>query len=199
MKSEILKLRKQIYNYLKNKALSYEIGSDELENYFSNQEQYSEREFEICSMQQLLERVQSVDITFIGDFHTFDQNIRNVLRIIKNLVTHDQTPIIGLEMIDHNYQLILDTYLEGHLTELEFLEEIDYHDSWRFPWTHYKLIFELAKKHNIEIKALNKTGDLSSRDKFAASLINEIHTQMPDKKMVILYGELHITPKRTRS
>lgn len=196
MKAEILKLRKQIFQYLKDKALSYEIGTEELELYFSNQEKYSDREFEVCSMDQLLSRVKETDITFIGDFHTFDQNIRNVLRIIKILITQEQKPIIGLEMIDSQYQLILDTYLEGHLTELEFLEEIDYHDSWRFPWTHYKLIFELAKDHNIQIVALNKKGSLRERDEFAADLLSQINHEQPDKKLIVLYGELHIAPNK---
>lgn len=196
LKSGILELRKQIFNYLKNKALSYEVGSEELDLYFSNQEKFSDRDFEVCTMDHLLSKVKDTDVTFIGDFHTFDQNIRNVLRIIKILITQDHTPIIGLEMIDSSYQLILDTYLEGHLTELEFLEEIDYHDSWRFPWTHYKLIFELAKEFQIEIIALNKKGTLLERDQFAADLLAKINNEQPDKKLIVLYGELHIAPNK---
>ncbi len=196
MKSEILKLRKQIYYYLKSRAHSYEDGTAELEAYQTNQDTYADREFKICTMDNLLNTAENSDIIYIGDFHTFDQNIRNVLRIIKLLVTKNKRPIIGLEMVDHSFQLVLDTYLEGHLTELEFLEEVNYHNSWRFPWTHYKLIFELARKHDIQIVALNKQGTLNERDKFAAQLLKGILENEPDASLVVLYGELHISPNK---
>jgi hypothetical protein len=83
--------------------------------------------------------------------------------------------------------------MEGHLTDLEFLEMVDYHDSWRFPWSHYKLIFELAKKNGIKVVALNTTGTLKQRDVHACEVINDLSISNPNSKILVLYGELHIT------
>ncbi len=196
MKSQIVNLRKKIYQNLKNKALSYEDFNPELQKYLKDQIRYSNREFNIVEMEDLKKQVLNTDVLFLGDFHTFDQNIRNVLRILKFIISNKNNCIIGLEMVAANKQFFIDTYLEGHITELEFLESINYHDSWRFPWTHYKLIYELAKENNIKIIGLNRTGSLEQRDHEAANIIQEARNESPNSSFLVLYGELHISPNK---
>jgi hypothetical protein len=197
LKLEITNLRRKIYEHLKQKALGHEGGqSKELKAYQKDQENFSLREFQASNIDELLNSVSNSKTIYLGDFHTFDQNIRNVLRILKVLINKSNDCIVALEMVDARYQFYIDTYLEGHITDLEFLESIDYHDSWRFPWTHYKLIFELAKEHNIKIIGLNTAGTLSERDKFAAGLIQRTHKSYPDTQVLVVYGELHISPDK---
>ena len=38
--------------------------------------------------------------------------------------------------------------LDSTLTEKEFLESINYHESWKFPWHHYKQFFDYAIAYN---------------------------------------------------
>ena len=196
MKSEIVKLRKKIFKNLKARALSYEVENLELNSYLADQGKLSKRKFNITDIDQLNKSVLDSSIVYLGDFHTFDQNIRNVLRIVKYLISEKTSCILALEMVSKENQLYIDAYLDHHLTDLEFLECINYHTSWRFPWSHYKLIFELAKKHKIKIVALNKEGSLSERDEFAAELLAEIHEENPDASLLVLYGELHITKNK---
>lgn len=197
MKLEIIELRKKIFNHLKTKALSYEGGQSlELKAYQKDQSSSSKRDFESSSIEELTNTVIHSDIIYLGDFHTFDQNIRNVLRILKVVINKKNNCIVALEMVDARYQFYIDTYLDGHITDLEFLESINYHDSWRFPWTHYKLIFELAKQHKIKIIGLNTNGSLSERDNFAANLIFNTNKSYSGAQVLVLYGELHITPNK---
>ena len=197
MKLEIIELRKRIYNHLKTKALAYEGGQSlELKQYQKDQTKSSMRDFESSNIEELTDSVINSDIIYLGDFHTFDQNIRNVLRILKVVINEKNNCIVALEMVDARYQFYIDTYLEGHITDLEFLESINYHDSWRFPWSHYKLIFELAKEHNIKIIGLNTTGTLSERDEFAANLIFNTNRSYSGAQVLVVYGELHISPNK---
>lgn len=193
MKSQIIKLRKKIYKNLKEKASSYETLTPEIKQYYSDQKKYSKRKFNICDIEQIKENVLDSNLFFLGDFHTFDQNIRNVLRIIKVILSNNSNCAIGLEMISSKFQSYVDAYMDHHITDLEFLELINYNESWRFPWSHYKLVFDLAKKHNIKIIALNTQGSLFERDQHACNIISEITKESPGTKVVILYGELHIT------
>lgn len=197
MKFKIINLRRKIYEHLKHKALSYESGqSQELKSYQKDQQKYSLRKFEESNIEELIDSVSMSDTIYLGDFHTFDQNIRNVLRILKVIINKKNNCIITLEMVDARYQFYIDTYLEGHITDLEFLESIDYHDSWRFPWSHYKLIFELAKKYKIKIIGLNTIGTLSERDQFAAKLIQATHKNDQKAQVLVVYGELHISSNK---
>ncbi len=197
MKLEIINLRKKIFEHLKHKAFAYEGGQSlELKSYQKDQQEYSLRKFEASDIEELIGSVSKSDTIYLGDFHTFDQNIRNVLRILKVIINKKNNCIVALEMVDAKYQFYIDTYLEGHITDLEFLESIDYHDSWRFPWSHYKLIFELAKEHDIKIIALNTSGTLTERDNFAAKLIQLTHRNYHDAQVLVVYGELHISPNK---
>lgn len=197
MKSEIIKLRKKIFSHLKSKALGLEGGiSSELKSYRKDQERSSHRDFFPAEIDELKASVNNANIIYLGDFHTFDQNIRNVLRIIKVIINEKNKCMIGLEMVDAQCQFYIDTYLEGHITDLEFLESINYRDSWRFPWTHYKLIFELAKEYKIKIIGLNTQGNLTERDDFAAKLISNSLKNYPEHQLLIVYGELHITKNK---
>ncbi len=196
MKSEIIKLRKKIYKNLKNKAFSFEAENSELNKYLKDQIKYSKRDFKISKMEELNQSVLKSNIVYLGDFHTFDQNIRNVLRIVKYIVSQNTECILSLEMVASHHQFYIDAYIEGHLTDLEFLDCINYHSSWRFPWTHYKLIFELAKTYKLKVVALNTEGSLKERDVFASDLLMQTHKDHPEAKLIVFYGELHITKNK---
>jgi hypothetical protein len=196
LNSEIIKLRKKIYKNLKDKAFSFEAENKELSRYLKDQIRFSKKDFTIIDMDILNKSVLNSDIIYLGDFHTFDQNIRNVLRIVKYILSEKSNCILGLEMVSYEHQLYIDAYLEGHLTDLEFLDCINYHDSWRFPWTHYKLIFELARDFDLKVVALNTSGTLTERDEFASKHLKKTHQENPDAKLLVFYGELHITKNK---
>ncbi|MCO4754327.1 MAG: ChaN family lipoprotein [Bacteriovoracaceae bacterium] len=197
MKKQLNDLRRNIYRNLKQKAYSLEgLVSDELMAYRKDQVSFSKRPFHSSDIEQLKQSVLSSNVVYLGDFHTFDQNIRNVLRVLKVAANENKKCLIALEMVDAKYQYCVDAYMEGHLTELEFLESVHYHDSWRFPWTHYKLIFELAKEHKAQIMAINTVGDLTTRDEFAANILAQTLESSPDTHILVVYGELHISPTK---
>jgi uncharacterized iron-regulated protein len=197
VKKEILKLHWNIYQYLKKKAHSYEgKHSSELKRYKQDQLYYSERTFKPASNLELESSIINSQVIYIGDFHTFDQNQRSLHRIMRILLRNKKKFKLGLEMVHHQYQLYLDSYLTGHITELEFLESINYHESWRFPWNHYKIIFELLREFNIDAIAMNSSGSLNQRDNFATEIITEHLLENPNMPILIFFGELHILPNK---
>tara|TARA_Y100000780_G_scaffold232595_1_gene268757 strand:- start:58217 stop:59746 length:1530 start_codon:yes stop_codon:yes gene_type:complete len=170
--------------------------SEELKSYREDQLSYSQRPFSSSNIEDLKKSVLTSNVVYLGDFHTFDQNIRNVLRILRVAAQENRKCIIALEMVDAKFQYCIDAYMEGHLTELEFLESVQYHESWRFPWTHYKLIFELAKETGARILGINTTGGLTERDVFAANVLAQTLEKEPSTHILVVYGELHISPNK---
>jgi hypothetical protein len=197
-KKQLTTLRKRIFKNVKAKALSYEVGqSPELKSYYKDQKKFSERVTIESSLSELNASIKKSQVIYLGDFHTFEQNIRSLLRILKFLVKHKSHCKIALEMVSAKHQYYIDAYLNDHLTDIEFLESIKYHQSWRFPWTHYQIIFEFAKKNKIPMLAVNTTGSLLERDHFAAHAIaKEINEGQKKTKLLVLYGELHIVPDK---
>lgn len=193
------KLELLIYEKFRKRALQQQTDvSRELRKYLKDQEIYRNRTFSYTSLEHLKDVLIESDLLFIGDFHTFNQNIKNVIRLIRGMDQNkrisDSQLIIGLEMIDHHQQHITDAFIEGHLTELEFLKLINYQQSWKFPWLHYREIFMIARDKNIKIIALNSKGSLHRRDLFASNLIEQQFqdSTLKNKKMIVIFGELHL-------
>ncbi len=197
MEHNLLKIQKNLYNYMKKKAHSYETHvSANLKRYSLNQIKSSRRAFKVSNTKALEKMIKHSNIIYLGDFHTFDQNSKNVIRIIETLIEENTNLFLGVEFVTIDKQYAIDNYLNNNISEIEFLEEINYRESWKFPWCHYKIFFNIAKENNYKIIALNTEGDLTSRDLKAAEIIVNTITENEKSKMLILFGELHIVKNK---
>ena len=141
-----------------------------------NQRKYASREFTEATMENLFSAIEKSHVVYLGDFHSFDQNTRNLERLTRTLIEQKQTFSLGVEFVPREYQYAIDYYLQGMISEFEFLEEIRYHESWRFPWIYYRPFFQMARDNNVPVLALNSEGPLSSRDKVASEIIKDFFT-----------------------
>ncbi len=190
---KVWELHKSIYRHLKKKAKSLEGEvSKELIQYEKNQRKYASREFTQSSMDELFNQINKGQVVYLGDFHSFDQNSRNLERLIRTLIKQKKAFSLGVEFVDQKHQKAIDNYLKRNLTEFEFLEAIDYHESWRFPWVYYRPFFEMARENNVSVLALNTEGGLKERDENAALKIEKLFKERPDSRLLVLFGELHI-------
>ena len=174
---KLLQTRREIYLRLKDIAVSYDIQySTELKEYYKAQEEYERKDFDVVSSEIFLKSAENSQIIYLGDFHTFDQSSKNFNRLIKFLLKQKKELIIGLEMIASSEQQKINSFIKGQITEKEFLEAINYKESWRFPWLHYSELFALAKDKNISIVGLNSDGTLEKRDEHAATIVSKHST-----------------------
>lgn len=182
---------------MKKKASEFEVEeSEQLQSFRQNQVDYSKREFKQSNIDELITRIEESQIVFLGDFHTFDQQSRNLERLLRTLIERDQKLILGVEFVHQNKQDAIDEFSSKNITAMEFLEMVNYSDSWRFPWHAYKPFFDLAREGKVEIFALNTSGTLDERDSNAALKIREIVKENPDSRLLVFFGELHIVPNK---
>lgn len=193
----VKKLHQKVSKEMKRRALSFEASqSEELSSYQREQSFLSKRVFKKSTSKKLIEKAKNSDFIFVGDFHTFEQSQKNALRFLNLLLKEKKNISLGLEMISAKNQVFIDAYLNNSLTEREFLEAIDYYETWSFPWSHYKSFFKIAKKHQLPIIALNSQGSLSQRDLFASEILANQKKLQPKKTYFVLFGELHILPPK---
>lgn len=198
MKVEILKSQKSIYNHMKKRALDFEDSNHKhIALYRRNYQKACNRPFTSSTMIELNKKILLSNFIFVGDFHTFDHCLKNLLRILKLLVSKKRKVILALEMISNQDFQLLESFLQGHITELEFLQSINLGHSWKFPWTHYRSIYEFVKMNPlIEIIGVNTVGTLDKRDSFCAELLADKYEKNQNKTFIILYGEYHIAPNK---
>ncbi len=194
---KVWELHKSIYRHLKKRAKGLEGEvSQELKDYEKNQRKYANRDFKVSKSEELFLAIRKSNVVFLGDFHSFDQNSRNLERLTRELIKQKNKFSLGVELVNENHQESIERYLNHQITELELLEDIEYHESWRFPWSYYRPFFEMARKHKLPIIALNSEGSLSQRDYRASEILSHFIIENPTERLLVLFGELHIVPNK---
>lgn len=199
MKGQLRTFQERIYKSLKKRATSLEIGHGrELKKYYQEHERNQKRSYKVSSTQKLIKQLHKSQFAFIADFHTFEHNCKNLIRIMGKLLEkiHHSELILGLELIQFEHQKYLDAYLSGDITEREFIELINYKETWRFPWIHYQEVLSFLKKNKIRALALNSEGTLIQRDQLAAELIVESSLLHPTALHLVFFGELHVSESK---
>lgn len=110
---------------------------------------------EIIDSTELYKKVRKSKVVYIGETHD-NFSVHNVqLEIIKNLYRLSSGEIaIGLEMFQKRSQEKLDLWIDGKISEKEFLKDVWYPD-WGFEYEYYRGIIEFAKNNHIKLVALN--------------------------------------------
>lgn len=107
------------------------------------------------SLEQLLRELSRVKLIYIGETHSSIDDHRTQLRIAKEIYRQNEAIVIGMEMLPRNEQSVLDSFLTGALSEEDFLREVDWKNTWGYPFQLYRDIFLWAKSNHIRIAALN--------------------------------------------
>lgn len=145
---------------------------------------------------ELLQAIEQARLVFMGDFHALHQSQKTHLRILKNLDSKNIQ--VAIECVEAKHQKTLDKFIEGKMSDKDFLKTIEWKKSWGFPWEHYRPFFRWAQKHKIKVYALNiatrkiNSKTLKQRDVFAAKKMAEIYKLSPKKQMIVIYGDLHL-------
>lgn len=132
------------------------------------------------------------DVVLAADFHAFAQSQRSHLRLLRDL--QGQRPLVlALECFSAEDNVYIEAYLNGKLSEDEFLDQVKWESEWGFPWGHYKPLIAFCVAHSIPIFGINVSEDsLGLRDQFAASEIDRIKQIYPDSLCIAVYGEYHL-------
>ena len=96
-----------------------------------------------------------VRIVYIGESHHNLEHHKIQLRIIKEIYKKHPDLIMGMEMFDKTYQVVLDQWSAGALDEKAFLQKVHWYVNWRFNYDLYRDILDFARGHGIRIIGLN--------------------------------------------
>ncbi|HJT89275.1 MAG TPA: ChaN family lipoprotein [Bryobacteraceae bacterium] len=94
-------------------------------------------------------------VVFVGETHDRYDHHLNQLEIIRRL--HELNPrlAIGVEYFEQRFQPKVDDYIDGRITETEFLRATDYFQEWGYDYRLYEPIFRYAREQHIPVRALN--------------------------------------------
>ena len=157
------------------------------------------RDYEdVCSVEEILTSARSANVVWIGDYHAFGRSRDFAIDFLRRLAARTNNQIsLAVEIVFARHQKILDRWLNGQISESEFLETIRYSDDWDCDWPSYKRLFEAAKEIGIPIHAIDchPRRDLRSirrRDQSVARRVANIFQQDESRTIVVLFGESHL-------
>jgi uncharacterized iron-regulated protein len=104
----------------------------------------------------LMDMLSGARLVCVGETHDNMNDKRVELSVIKGL--HRRFPgevAIGMEMFRAPQQGALDRWVKGELTELEFLKESKWYQSWGYDFSAYRDILLFAREKGIDVVALN--------------------------------------------
>lgn len=109
----------------------------------------------ISSLSDIVDNIADKKIVYVGEFHDQYAHHTTQLEIIRRLYEKNKRIAIGMEIFQRPFQEVLDAYIEGRISEREFLKRSEYYKRWRFDFNLYKPILDFAVSKGIPVVALN--------------------------------------------
>lgn len=160
-----------------------------------------------ATLDELFEACSRSDIVFIGDFHASPTYQRFAAQVLHEMSRRVPRVDLGVEFIYTRQQRQLDRRQQGLIADATFLRRIHYREEWGYPWEGFGALLDRARDlglvvHALDIPPRGGFDGLARRDEHAARRIVSILEAEPGVKLVVLYGESHVSgshiPNRVR-
>ncbi len=137
----------------------------------------------LSSMEQLLPKLASKRVIFVGETHDRYEDHLNQLAIVEGLHYVEKDFAIGMEFFQQPFQPHLDAYVAGEISEKELLRRSEYFERWRFDYRLYQPILLFAREHGIPLVALNLEREITQKvgDGGIESLTDEERARIPEE------------------
>lgn len=135
----------------------------------------------LSTLEQLLPKLASKRVIFVGETHDRYEDHLNQLAIIESLHNAEKDFAIGMEFFQQPFQPHLDAYVAGEISEKELLRRSEYFERWRFDYRLYQPILRYAREHRIPLIALNLEREITRKvgDGGVESLTDEERARIP--------------------
>lgn len=115
------------------------------------------------SQKQILADLKTAEIIYLGERHDSQADHQAQLAIIEYLQANNPQIAIAFEMFQRPYQIYLDQYLAGKISENQLREKSEYDQRWGFDWEFYAPILRLAKAQQLPAIALNTPTEITRK------------------------------------
>lgn len=167
----------------------------EVRSYYRSYANFLERSKAFASgTEEVVDKTIETGILLVGDFHTLWQAQRQFIKILEALEDRAARPVVLLEMVESRKNRALKAFLEGEMSEKDYLDRSDYFETWGFDFSHYLPILKFIRDKKLDAFGINGSGSLKERDGFMAKEVREALGRTDACPAVVLVGDLHIAP-----
>jgi uncharacterized iron-regulated protein len=109
----------------------------------------------VLHFEDFIEELQSKQVIFIGEVHDNPDHHLMQTQLLQSLLPREGFGTVAMEFFEQRQQPIIDAYLEGNLTEKEFLEKVNWRKTWGFDYHFYRPLMIEIKQHRARVAAIN--------------------------------------------
>ncbi|MEX0270253.1 ChaN family lipoprotein [Leptolyngbyaceae cyanobacterium UHCC 1019] len=110
-----------------------------------------------------LQDLAKVEVVYLAETHDRPADHEAQLYILQELHRLRPNLAIALEMFQRPYQLAIDRYLAGNLSEAELQNATQYQKRWGYPWEFYAPVLRFAKAQKLPVVALNTPTEITRK------------------------------------
>lgn len=200
-RQELLKIEKKIFQ--QNQRIiadSTFVADKHFKKYHARYKQAVQRYKKAVDIAEVEAAIARSRVVLAGDYHTLDQSQRSFVRVMRSYFKNrDKNVVVALETIQHRHQRHLDDFLLNKIDQKTFIKKIGFKKHWFFDlWDNYQVIFDFLKYHAIPIFGIEAPAyekkSLRERDVYMTRHIVKLAQEYPNKKILVLVGDLHLAP-----
>jgi uncharacterized iron-regulated protein len=147
---------------------------------------------EVVTPAELPKRLAGARLVLVGESHTDMDFHRAELRVLQELARSGRPVLVGLEMYPYTEQRFLDEWVEGKLSEEDFLKASRWYEAWGYNWLYYRDIFLFCRDRKLRMFAVNaprevvtavrKKGFKGLTPEEAAHIPTDVDTSSPEHR-----------------
>lgn len=106
--------------------------------------------------EELVRALADKDVVFIGEVHDSAAHHLIQIQLLQALLARwGSHAAVAMEFFPRPAQEFLDGYVEGRLSEREFLEAVDWEKTWGYDYSFYRPLMQEARERSTRILAIN--------------------------------------------
>ena len=127
-----------------------------IERHFSQGRIIDLKTGEAIGFPDLIDQLKTVDVVFIGEVHNNPEHHLIQVQLLQALMaSFTPPPAVAMEFFDTTRQPVLDRFMNGDLDETAFLKQVDWKNSWRFPYHLYRPILWTSRDKGTVLLGIN--------------------------------------------
>ena len=104
----------------------------------------------------LIRKLKPVQVIFVGEVHNNPEHHLIQVQLLQALMARYAPPLaVAMEFFDTTRQSALDLFMSGDLDETTFLKQVDWKNSWRFPYHLYRPILWVSQDKGTALLGIN--------------------------------------------
>ena len=125
-------------------------------------------------------------LVFLGEHHGDPRSQAFQARFLRALVAQGHPVTVALEMFPPQADPALEAWRQGRLTDAEFVEQSRWYETWGFPWSAYRPLFQTIRDDHLPAYGVNV-------DEAARKAVRESPTGALPPELKAELGDLDLT------